>query len=412
MKILLLSFILSCSANVLRTRKVFNTPISRSGFDIPSTFTFINETYTGNRFDDKVVLVAGGTSGIGFASAAMFAQECAKSVYIVGQNRAKGEFAARAINEKVVRSHCNTEGLRNNTRPVHFLRADLRNRKELRTEVFGKLKEEEDGRLDVLVNSAGISGWVLIGLPDIPDDVFLGEQDAIYNNLYGSLFLMSEAMRFWGFTNCVSAIGQRACPKLGYTPSIVNLASEQGLTSDPAMLMYGASKAGIISATQSVSRSYSGSLRANVVAPGLISTPLTWNQVRSYTVENGKLNHTFPSLQTSFQCSLDGQIVISGDCIGGGKGSPGCACPDVQLDDERVELMFKSAGLWPLVDPRKVAEAVLFLSSDEASDVNGETYVVDKGDSWSCPALDGPPLKPNTCCTPGTSTSTAFHSNF
>ena len=91
---------------------------------------------------------------------------------------------------------------------------------------------------------------------------------------------MTEAMRLWGFTRCFQGLGQAPCVSPGFKPSIVNVASVQGLTPAPGMLMYGASKAGIISATQSIAAGYGDSLRANVVAPGLISTPLTWNQVR------------------------------------------------------------------------------------------------------------------------------------
>ena len=114
--------------------------------------------------------------------------------------------------------------------------------------------------------------------------------------------------------------------------------------------------------------------------------------MRSFTVENQTLVHTFPDLQTSFECIVGGKKV-EGDCDGGGKGSPGCPCPDIQLDDPRVPLMFQQ--FWPLVDPRRVAEVILRVAAD--SSITGETVVVDK-EEWNCPSLFGPPLKSGQCC--------------
>ena len=142
-----------------------------------------------------------------------------------------------------------------------------------------------------------------------------------------------QALRYWNFTQCFAAIGQPACRAPGYRPSIVNVASVQGLTPSPGMLMYGASKAGIISATNTIAAAYGKSLRANVVAPGLISTPLTWNQVRSYTMQaDGTANNTFPQLQFGFQCvQQNGSVLADGDCKSGGTGWE-CPCPDIELE--------------------------------------------------------------------------------
>ena len=372
----LLVLALLCSSNA-----VASPPPS----PLPSTFTFINKTYAGTRFAGKVIIVAGGTSGIGFASAAMFVQECARGVVILGQNEEKGALAASVINADASQAHCGgTTTAGNNdaaTATTTFVRADTRNRTELRA-ALAFAADTYGGRIDAVVNTAGIAGWALIGLPDIPDDAWLGSQDAIYNNLYGCVNLMAEAMRFWQMHGCVAAIGQPACPQLGYTPAIVNVASMQGLTPTPSMLMYGVSKAGIISATQTVASAYAGSLRANVVAPGLISTPLTWDQVRAWRMgPNGALEHPYPNLQTSFQCVVDGNVTF-GDCPGGGKGY-GCPCPDVALNDPRVKAMFEAGGFWPLVDPRHVGASIVYLASDEAKGVSGQTYVVDH-DVWDC----------------------------
>ena len=68
--------------------------------------------------------------------------------------------------------------------------------------------------------------------------------------------------------------------------------------------------------------------------------------------------------------------------------------------DPRIEAVFKG---YPIVDPREVATAILFLASDSkaATKINGETYVVGnslESKAWGCPSLAGPPLKPGSCC--------------
>ena len=336
------------------------------------------------------MVIAGGTSGIGFATAAIAVQECASAVYILGQNEEKGAFAANIANERTSQKSCATPSARDDV--VSFIRVDVRKRDQIRS-AFDHIMSQAEKRMDVLVNTAGISGWSLLGLPDIPDDAFLGENDAILNNLYGTIHLMAEALRAWKMENCVVPIGQKSCPQLGYYPSIVNVASEQGLTPTPSMLMYGVSKAGIIQATRTIAASYPQALRANVVAPGLVDTPLTWNQARAWTVSNGKLNHSYPNLQVSFQCMQNGQVQ-NGNCQDGGTGSPGCPCPDINVSDPRVKALFAA---YNRVDPRRIAQTIVYLASSDAAKITGQTYVVDQ-QMWKCPSLAGPPIKPGQCC--------------
>ena len=72
----------------------------------------------------------------------------------------------------------------------------------------------------------------------------------------------------------------KPCPTLGYTPALVLLSSEQGMTPCPSCALYSASKHGIIGLTQSIAAAYPTILRVNTVLPGLVDTPLTWNQVK------------------------------------------------------------------------------------------------------------------------------------
>ena len=131
---------------------------------LPSTFGFINKSYTGERFSGKTLVVIGGTSGIGFATAAMFVQECADRVLIVGRNPDQGSLAAEVINEGASQAHCQKSA---NGGAASFLQANTLQRTELRA-AFASL-----GKIHAVVNTAGIPGWTNVGLPDIPDEVFM-----------------------------------------------------------------------------------------------------------------------------------------------------------------------------------------------------------------------------------------------
>jgi 3-oxoacyl-[acyl-carrier protein] reductase len=109
--------------------------------------------------------------------------------------------------------------------------------------------------------------------------------------------------------------------------TIVNVSSVVGLHGNPGQTNYGAAKAGIIGFTKSLARELgSRGVRANVVAPGYISTRLT----------------------------------------------------DV-ISEEMRSLMLQNTPLGRLGDPDDVAGAVRFLCSDEASFITGEVLLVDGG---------------------------------
>ena len=50
--------------------------------------------------------------------------------------------------------------------------------------------------IDAVVHSAAIPGWIG-SLDSIPDDEFFGAQDGILNNIYGGIFSVQEAIRYW-----------------------------------------------------------------------------------------------------------------------------------------------------------------------------------------------------------------------
>jgi 3-oxoacyl-[acyl-carrier protein] reductase len=166
---------------------------------------------------------------------------------------------------------------------------------------------EEAGDLDILVNNAGLTRDTL--LARMSDDDW---RTVIETNLGGA------------FNTCRAAVRGMMRRRSG---SIVNISSIVGLRGNPGQTNYSASKAGIIGFTKALARELgSRGVRANVVAPGYVSTRLT----------------------------------------------------DV-IADELKEQMLAATPLGRFGDPEDVAAAVRFLCSDEASFITGEVLLVDGG---------------------------------
>jgi len=166
---------------------------------------------------------------------------------------------------------------------------------------------EGAGDLDILVNNAGITRDGLIAR--MSDDDW---RDVLDTNLSSMFYTCRAAAR--------PMMKRRG-------GAIVNVSSIVGVHGNPGQTNYGAAKAGIIGFTKSLARELgSRGVRANVVAPGYVTTQLT----------------------------------------------------DV-LPDEAKAAMLGATPLGRLGDPEDVAGAVRFLCSDEASFITGEVLLVDGG---------------------------------
>ncbi|HAL29124.1 MAG TPA: 3-oxoacyl-[acyl-carrier-protein] reductase [Coriobacteriia bacterium] len=193
-----------------------------------------------NRLEGRVALVTGGSRGIGAAIAARLAAE--------GASVAIG-FAGREEAASEVVSAIEGAGGR-----ALALQGDISD-----PEASAALVERtvsEYGRLDVLVNNAGITrDGLLVRMSD--DDWHA----VIETNLSGAFYTTRAASRIM--------MKQRA-------GSIVNIASVVGMMGNAGQVNYAAAKAGLIGMTKTVARELAGrGVRANAVAPGFIETEMT-----------------------------------------------------------------------------------------------------------------------------------------
>jgi 3-oxoacyl-[acyl-carrier protein] reductase len=193
-----------------------------------------------NRLEGRVALVTGGSRGIGAAIAARLAAEGASvAIGFAGREEAASEVVS-AIERA---GGC-----------AVALQGDISD-----PEASAALVERtvsEHGRLDVLVNNAGITrDGLLVRMSD--DDWHA----VIETNLSGAFYTTRAASRIM--------MKQRA-------GSIVNIASVVGMMGNAGQVNYAAAKAGLIGMTKTVARELAGrGVRANAVAPGFIETDMT-----------------------------------------------------------------------------------------------------------------------------------------
>ncbi len=191
------------------------------------------------RFQEKVVVVTGGASGIGRATALAFAREGAR-VVVADLNETGGNETARLAGE------LGGEGV--------FVRADV-----TREDDCGRMVQtavDRFGRLDVLFNNAGI--------PMAPTPA-----EAIPTELFDRVFAVNVRGVFLG---CRYAIPVMRAQGRGV---IINTASTAGIRPRPGMLAYAASKGAVITLTKALALELAPyGIRVNAVAPVATDTPM------------------------------------------------------------------------------------------------------------------------------------------
>ena len=184
----------------------------------------------------KVVIVTGAGKGIGRCIAQTYASEGAKVVVAETDNDLGSETERSII----------TEG-----GTAKYIHTDVSRQKEIE-ELITKTVELF-GRIDILINNAGITKW------KSPYDLPIEEWDEIINTNLRSVFICSREA-----AKVMKAHGGG---------SIVNIASTRATMSEPNSEAYAASKGGIVALTHALAASFAHDrIRVNCISPGWIET--------------------------------------------------------------------------------------------------------------------------------------------
>ena len=248
------------------------------------------------RLKNKVALITGGAAGIGKATAKRFVEEGAK-VAICDVNQQAGEAAVRDLGTE-----------------ADFYRVDVTDRASVDSWVRSIM--EKYGRLDVLVNNAGI----------VRDSLLVKMKDGeLVKQMPEADFDLVISINLKGVFNCTQAV---APAMIGQGNGVIlNATSIVGIDGNIGQTNYIATKAGVIGMTKAWARELGRhNIRVNAVAPGFTAT----------------------------------EILTS-------------------MPEKVLEGMKARTPLGRLGQPEDIANAYLFLASDEASFVSGHVLRVDGG---------------------------------
>ena len=285
-------------------------------------------------FSGKIVLVTGGTSGIGYQTALEFAQNGAHVIITARDDHPtwfNGSDTVRKISEDPI--------VQQSQGKIRFVKTDMTNLTQVKA-LFDNINKTE-GDLHYAVNSAGIIG----ALNDFVDlrEYMNGKYCPLRNNVYGTIFSLMYETRFM--------------MEKKHGGAIVNLCSENGILAAGGVPLYGMSKFGIVGLTRGAAAAFVNNatgrplIRINAIAPTLVNTSLSWQQVK-YDEDN----HTQP---------WEGEYI-----------TPSHPLWKKWYPDWVQELAAKV-----IATPKSMADPILFLCSSEASFMTGQVLRIDRGDT-------------------------------
>eukprot|EP00667_Euglena_gracilis_P016220 EG_transcript_16945 len=259
--------------------------------------TSCGEDYTG-----KVVIVTGGAKGIGRAICQLFAIRGA-SVWCADVDVVAG-------NEVI-------DLLRNARGTFHFRPCDVTNDAEVASAIE-QVADAHGGQIDILVNNVGVQ----------VDDGHPAHELSV--DLWDKVLAINLRSHFLFAKHCLL----RMLPRQAGV--IINIASVQGLQSQPGIPAYAASKGGVLSLTRQLAMDYAPhGIRVLAICPGTIRTPLVEGVIRARAA-GGDFDQALRAANAVYPLRRIGR-------------------------------------------PEEIAEVCLFLASERASFMTGESVVVDGG---------------------------------
>lgn len=261
------------------------------------------------RFYNKVMIVTGAAGGIGKAVAMCAAKESAKLILA----DMKEEMSNETLRE-----------LKQHTQQVDFLVADLSMGENAQKLV--ELALEKFGRIDILINNAGITGTPA-PVHQMPEEMFRRVLDCnIMTAYHCSHYAVAQML------------------KQGDGGAVVNVSSVAGLVGFPGHSAYVTSKHGLNGLTRNMALDYAKhGIRVNAVNPGTTDTPM-YHEALAY-------------LKSKREMAAKNGVKDGGGIVSGKTTSP----------QDRV------------ASAEEVADVILFLVSQEASNITGVFLPVDGG---------------------------------
>ncbi|MEC7827081.1 MAG: glucose 1-dehydrogenase [Actinomycetota bacterium] len=246
-----------------------------------------------NRLDGKVAVITGAASGMGAATARLFASEGAR-VLVTDMDDEKGQNIAEELGDN-----------------GDFFHVDVSREEDIASAIVHSTSTW--GRLDVMFNNAGFGG-ARGPIESISEDDFDLTVDVLLKGVFFGMKHASPVMKEQG------------------SGSIISTASVAGLQAGESPHLYTATKAAVIHLTKSVALELGQEgIRVNAICPGVVATPLAHGP----------------------------------------------------LDEERREKFRDRFGrhqpIGRVGEPEDIAQAALFLASDDSTFITGTAMVVDGG---------------------------------